>query len=275
MICFLLASVVQTQILLLVSVTPRAGQTSARTGAKLCSVSLWPEKAWPGTGNESLRKSACWVLKKQVLLTFLLHFAGPFGLMWEWALSVGGSRAQDAAGVPSLVFGCHQPSTDCHLWMGTCHGPAALPEGSARRQKDMEEERSLLVSLALQRELESAVGRKKPSKETFLGPRDSQITERSSSCVSPVCCTRPWSVGRTPFCEPLWSGTGESLPCLSCATLRGLWRQSWSSHCSPQVLPASLAPLGDQANVPCLAWPSLTLLQCLCSLQAKSLHSFT
>lgn len=55
----------------------------------------------------------------------------------------------------------------------TCHRPAALSEGSAWRQEEMEGGRSLLVSLALQRELESARGRclwRKPSRD-LEGPR--------------------------------------------------------------------------------------------------------
>lgn len=96
--------------------------------------------------------------------------------------SVDGSRAHDTAGVPQCVtvwwFGCHQASPDCHFWAGwadvvMCHGPAALSEGSAWRQAEMEGGRSLLVSSALQRVLENAVGRclwRKPSQD-LEGPR--------------------------------------------------------------------------------------------------------
>lgn len=108
-----------------------------------------------------------------MLHRFILHLAGPQparGFLGQWPLSVDGSRAQDTAGIPQCVpVWCLGATSQAQAVAAGLGGQAQADvvttgqllslRGSAWRQKEMEGEGSLLVSLALQRELENAVGR--------------------------------------------------------------------------------------------------------------------
>lgn len=167
-------------------------------------------------------------------------------------------------------FGCHQPSTDCHLWAGWAGTGRCgdLPwascslQGSAWRQKEIEGEGRLLASLALQRELESAVGRHL-SRETFTGPGGSQITERAWLCVMH---SQPQSVRRMPFHEHFWPETEVNRSPCSAACPVTTVRSHWRQICLLTPLPSS-APCQpgtkqgpSKCHLLCLVLPATALM---------------